>query len=296
MNFTSPNQVDMNNSTTKDSMVQASADTPVFLPDWTLPPGVQALGTMRAGGVSSGKYASLNVGARVGDDIQNVLENRRRLLTLLAGADRLCFVNQVHGDIAHLESRVASTDRSISDEQHDHARHFLPEDLPEADALVTHVKGLALVIQTADCLPVYFASTDGALVGLAHAGWRGLASGVLENTVKLMRQQAVKLGTSEKIIAAFGPAIGPQKFEVGAEVRAAFVAKKNDLAELFFKPGAQSGKYLANLYGLASLRLGAIGVDVTGQCRHCTVSEPEFFFSYRRDGQTGRQASAIWIS
>jgi polyphenol oxidase len=264
---------------------------PFYKPDWQPALGVHAIGTMRAGGVSQGVYDSLNIGARVGDQAEHVLENRRRLLSHLNDAHRLCFVNQVHGNVAVLENGQGIYPSGAADE-----RLLMPEALPEADALVTSVKGLALVIQTADCLPVFFANADGTVIALAHAGWRGLAAGILENTVKLMRQEASRLKASEKIMACFGPAIGPQKFEVGGEVRAAFVDKKGGLAELFFKAGAQSGKYLANLYGLASLRLGLVEVAVVGQCRHCTVSEPESFFSYRRDGQTGRQASVIWIS
>ncbi len=270
---------------------------PVFKPDWTSPTGVQALSTMRRGGVSKGVYESLNLGAHVGDEPDSVCENRRRLLAQLPGVSRLCFVNQVHGIRAILVDEAISTPLSSDSlSLRASAKLLMPTGLPEADALVTSTKGLGLVIQTADCLPVFFTSSDGAVVGVAHAGWRGLAAGVLESTVNLMRQEARRQGASEKIAAAFGPAIGPQTFEVGAEVRAAFLDQKTSLAELFFKPGSQPGKYLANLYGLASLRLGVVKVDVLGQCRHCTVSEPELFFSYRRDGQTGRQASVIWVS
>lgn len=274
---------------------------PVFKPDWTSPPGVQALSTMRLGGVSKGEYESLNLGAHVGDEPESVSENRRRLLARLPGVLTLCFVNQVHGIRAILADEAISMALSsalssggLSVKASD--KLLMPTRLAEADALVTSTKGLGLVIQTADCLPVFFTSSDGAVVGLAHAGWRGLAAGVLESTVSLMRQEARRQGASEKISAAFGPAIGPQTFEVGAEVRAAFLDQKTRLAELFFKPAARPGKYLANLYGLASLRLGVVKVDVLGQCRHCTVSEPESFFSYRRDGPTGRHASVIWLS
>jgi polyphenol oxidase len=270
---------------------------PLFKPDWSAPPGVQAIGTMRGGGVSSGVYDSMNLGAHVGDEPAKVLENRRLLLSQLQGVSKLCFVNQVHGtravlaeDGERVSAVLESDSRGFSEER------LMPSMLAEADALVTRKKGLGLVIQTADCLPVFFASSDGKVIGVAHAGWRGLAAGILENTVTLMRQEAQRQGTSEKIMASFGASIGPEKFEVGPEVKAAFLNKKTHLAELFFKSGAQQGKYLANLYGLASLRLGLVDVDVIGRCTHCTVSEPESFFSFRRDGQTGRQASVIWIS
>jgi polyphenol oxidase len=272
-------------------------------PDWKAPAGVQAVGTVRSGGVSPGKYESLNLGAHVGDDNVHVLENRRRFLSVLQGVKQLYFVNQVHGTDAVLVSEgfrgggaASSKSSRLTEEPQVHENQLVSAELPQADAMVTKTKGLGLVILTADCLPVFCVSSDGLLVGVAHAGWRGLAGGILENTVTLMRQEARANGSSETIMAAFGPAIGPMKFEVGEEVRAAFMEKKSSLAELFFKPGASSGKYLANLYGLASLRLGLVDVQVTGQCRRCTVSEPDQFFSYRRDGQTGRQASVIWIS
>ncbi len=263
----------------------------MYQPDWQKPNGVQAIATMRPGGVSTGPFESLNLGAHVGDEKLNVLENRRRLLTQLRGVERLCFVDQVHGSRAVLADDLPRGASLPTEEP-----CLMPAAVLAADAMVTSQKGLGLVIQTADCLPVFFSSTDGAVIGIAHAGWRGLASGVLENTVHLMRQEARQRGRSESIVAAFGPAIGPEKFEVGAEVRAAFLDRKSSLAELFFKAGPAPGKFLANLYGLASLRLGLVEVSVAGVCRHCTVSEPEAFFSYRRDGQTGRQASVIWIS
>jgi polyphenol oxidase len=263
-----------------------------YTPDWHPPQGVQSVSTLRQGGVSKGVFESLNLGAHVGDDVSNVIENRRRLLNALKKSVRcLSFVNQVHGTRAVLVEKAVSV---LDDQSAEQA--LLPTQVKEADALVTSQSSLGLLIQTADCLPVFFSSTDGRVVGIAHAGWRGLATGVLENTVSLMRDEGRRCGASQKVIATFGPAIGPQKFEVGAEVRAAFVGQKNGLAELFFKPSFNPGKFFANLYGLASLRLGLIDVEVAGQCRRCTVSEPESFFSYRRDGQTGRQASVIWIS
>ena len=249
----------------------------LFLPSWQAPPGVGALGTTRLGGVSGAPFDSLNLGLHVADQEPAVSENRRRLLASLEGARKLVFVDQVHGTDAVLAEEVAGLRQTV-----------------RADALVTSEAGLALVIMTADCLPVFMATEDGAVVGVAHAGWRGLAGGILESTARLMREQAGRLKSSTRVVAAFGPAIGPDKFEVGPEVRQAFLGK-DGLAELFFKPSPNRGKYLANLYGLASLRLGLVDVAVTGQCGLCTVSDPGKWFSYRRDGQTGRQASAVWI-
>ena len=249
----------------------------VFHPSWQAPARVSALGTSRLGGVSPAPFDTFNLGMHVRDQADAVNENRRRLLAGLDGASRLVFIDQVHGHEAVLAEDVLGLDVPV-----------------RADALVTCTAGLALVVLTADCLPVYMATEDGAVVAVAHAGWRGLAGGILESTARLMREQSGRLNTSSRIVAAFGPAIGPERFEVGAEVRQAFLGK-DGLAELFFKPAAAPGKYLANLYGLASLKLGLVDVAVTGPCRLCTVSDPVNWYSYRRDGQTGRQASVIWI-
>ena len=158
---------------------------------------------------------------------------------------------------------------------------------PDADASFTRRAGSACVVMTADCLPVLFCAVDGSVVAAAHAGWRGLAAGVLEACVQAM-------GTpGSQIMAYLGPAIGPQRFEVGAEVRAAFCTQ-DAAAEAAFYPQAQ-GKFLANLYLLASLRLRAAGVSRIDGGGWCTASDPKRFFSYRRDGQTGRMAALIWL-
>jgi polyphenol oxidase len=245
---------------------------------WTLPRAVRAYASRRDGGVSLPPYDSLNLGLHVGDREDHVVENRRRFLQQLGGAQRIAWVNQVHGNAVALAEDIASGAPS-----------------PNADALVTSQAGVAIGILTADCLPVFFCSVDGGVIGLAHAGWRGLAAGVLENTIDVMRRQARERGESQTIIAAFGAAIGPSAFEVGAEVKDALCrAPMAGLMDAFFKPSARPGKFFANLYGVASLRLGLLDVMVTGPCKACTASQPAHYFSYRRDGQTGRQASAIW--
>lgn len=270
----------------------------MYQPTWQPPDGVRAIVSEREGGVSLAPFASLNLGRHVGDDADAVAQNRLRLLNELPGAQRLIFVSQVHGT-------------AVLD-----AAQVLDEASTVADALVTDQIGLGLVILTADCLPVFFSTEDGAVIGVAHAGWRGLAAGVLENTAKAMRalwrqsqskpalqelgQRPAEPLKAPKIVASFGPAIGPNAFEVGEEVRSAF-SKIDPMASLFFKPFAPGNvavkpKYLANLYGLASLRLGHADVAVTGLCTECTYLASARFFSFRRDGVTGRQAAVIWKS
>jgi YfiH family protein len=162
---------------------------------------------------------------------------------------------------------------------------------PTADAAVTTRPGTVLAIMTADCLPILLAEPGGAVIGIAHAGWRGLASGVIEATVSAMRAR-----TSEAVplVAWLGPAIGPDAFEVGEEVRAVF-CDADPAAAMAFRPGRVPGKWWANLYHLARLRLAGCGIPATGGAGLCTVSDPARFYSYRRDQRTGRMASLIWI-
>jgi len=237
-----------------------------IVPDWPAPAAVRALSTTRAGGVSLAPYASLNLGAHVGDDPARVAENRARLRRLLPAEPR--WLNQVHGSAVVDAAAVAG--------------------LPDADAAFSRKPGAVCVVMTADCLPVLLCDRAGTVVAAAHAGWRGLHGGVVEATVAAM---GVAPG---ELIAWLGPAIGPQAFEVGGEVRAAFVAA-DGRAEAAFRPAAQAGKWLADLYLLARQRLAALGVSAVhgGDC--CTVGEADRFFSYRRDGVTGRMASLIWL-
>ncbi len=241
-----------------------------IVPDWPAPPRVRGFVTTRAGGVSKGEWASLNLGQHVGDDADAVTENRRRFVNLLPREPR--WISLVHGD------RVLRWE----DE---------PEDT-QADASVTALTGMPCVVTAADCLPVLFCDRSGTTVGAAHAGWRGLSIGVLEATV-----QAMGVNPAE-ILAWLGPAIGPSAFEVGTEVRDAFVSVDPAAAGAFVTVGPQkSGKYFADLYALARQRLARAGVRVTQVYggEHCTYSDPKRFFSYRRDRVCGRMAAAIYL-
>lgn len=244
-----------------------SRNEPEFiLPDWPAPPNVKALSSTRRGGFSRTPFDSLNLGTHVGDDPQAVARNRASLRQHLP-AEPL-WLNQVHGKAAVDAGRAsAGTD---------------------ADAAIAQAPGPVCAIMTADCLPVLLCDEAGTVVGAAHAGWRGLCDGVLEVTVAAMS------AAPERILAWLGPAIGPQAFEVGDEVRAAFLSHDARAVDAF-RSGAAEGKWLADLYQLARQRLEACGITRIYGGEYCTFSEPERFFSYRRDGQTGRMASLIWL-
>jgi len=235
------------------------------------PANIGFMATARSGGASAAPYddghggGGLNLGGHVGDDPAAVAANRARLETLMPA--RPAWLNQVHG--------VAVVDAALQDH------------VPTADASVSTQAGVACAILTADCLPVLFAAADGSVVGAAHAGWRGLAGGVLGNTVAAMRAR----GTGE-ILAWLGPAIGPRRFEVGEDVLAAFPAHHGPA---FAPIAGQPGKYLADIYALARLALAVDGVTRVSGGNHCTVSEADTFYSFRRNKITGRQASMIWI-
>lgn len=236
-----------------------------FRPDWPLPPGVHALQTTRLGGVSVAPWQSLNLGDHVGDDLACVAANRALLSAQLPAAP--CWLKQVHGI-------------SVFDADTDFAG------VPEADAAVARQAGRVCVVMTADCLPVLFCDRAGSVVAAAHAGWRGLQAGVLEASVVAMKVAPASL------TAWLGPAIGPQSFEVGGEVRTAFVAD-DPAASQAFVPGSD-GRYLANLYLLARQRLLRLGVTEIHGGGGCTLRDAERYFSYRRDGVTGRMATLIW--
>jgi len=252
----------MTMTTAKSSM---SATNPALItPDWPAPAHIKAISTTRTGGVSAAPFAALNLGDHVGDDMAFVNANRALLRQHLP-AEPL-WLKQVHGRfVADAGCATANT---------------------EADAAVAHSKNVVCAIMTADCLPVLFCDRAGTAVGAAHAGWRGLADGVLEATVAAMRVEA------DEILAWFGPAIGPTAFEVGSEVRATFIQHDPQHASAFAPHGE---KWLCDLYLLARQRLNRIGVTAIYGGDRCTHSEPEHFFSYRRDGQTGRMASLIWM-
>jgi len=239
-------------------------------PDWPAPVRVRALVTTRHGGVSAGPYGSMNLGAHVGDSPQAVAQNRAVLRACLP-AEPL-WLDQVHG--------IEVVDASAAIEGCGVIR---------ADASVATRPGAICAVMTADCLPVLFCDDAGTVVAAAHAGWRGLAAGVLDATV-------ARMGVAPaRIIAWLGPAIGPQAFEVGDEVRQAFVTADPAAARAFM-PSGKSGKWFADLFLLARLRLRAAGVAHVFGGDVCTYADPLRYFSYRRDGVTGRLASLVWLS
>lgn len=239
--------------------------TDFLIPDWPAPARVKALVTTRVGGVSLPPYDSLNLGDHVGDDAEAVDENRRRLRRQLPGDP--VWLHQVHGtrcvDAAHAVARV------------------------EADASFSRRHGVVCAILTADCLPVLLCDAAGSVVGAAHAGWRGLLGGVIESSVTAMAVPGAQL------MAWLGPAIGAQAFEVGGEVRAAFVARDAQAAAAFVAHGEE--KWLCDIYLLARQRLAALGIHRVAGADYCTLRDPRRFYSYRRDGATGRMASCIWL-
>ena len=239
----------------------------VVYPGWPAPPRVRALMTTRHGGVSTGPYAGLNLGAHVGDAAAAVLENRRRLAAA-SGATPV-WLEQVHG--------TAVVDLAPA------------ETYPPADAATSRHAGLACTIMTADCLPVLLCDHAGTVVAAAHAGWRGLCAGVLENTVAAMGVAPAQ------VLAWLGAAIGPQAFEVGSEVRDAFVACDPAAAQAFCRASSDE-KWIADIYRLARLRLARSGVLSVFGGGACTVNEPGRFYSYRRDGTTGRMAAMVWLA
>ncbi|MDD5180231.1 MAG: peptidoglycan editing factor PgeF [Gallionellaceae bacterium] len=236
-----------------------------IIPDWPAPENVHALQTTRNGGVSSSPYNSLNLGDHVGDVPLAVAHNRMLLESLLPSEP--VWLKQVHG-------------AAVSD-AHD------ADCGPEADACVSSRAGAVCVVMTADCLPVLLCDEQGSVVGAAHAGWRGLCEGVIEQTVRTMHVKPAAL------MAWLGPAIGAHKFEVGDEVRAAFIARQPQ-AVVAFATGAP-GKWLADIYRLARLRLNALGITRIYGGGLCTYTDHERFFSYRRDGVTGRMGTFIWL-
>jgi len=233
-------------------------------PQWPAPARVKSCVTTRTGGVSAPPFDSCNLGDHVGDDPQAVLKNRQRLVSLLGC--KPAWLQQVHGT-AVVEA--------------------LPGQVAQADASWTATPGVACAIMTADCLPALFCDRAGTRVAAAHAGWRGLAGGVLESTLDALALPA------EQVLVWLGPAIGAQAFEVGAEVREAFVAQHAQAAEAF-RPSHNAGKFIADIYQLARIRLAARGVEAVYGGDFCTFNDPRFY-SYRRAAQTGRFASLIWL-
>jgi YfiH family protein len=261
-------------TTTDAASAQArSAMRPVgwLVPDWPVADGVHGFVTTRAGGVSGAPYDTLNLGAGAPgaphDDAAAVAANRRIVGAHLPGPP--AWLQQVHG------ADVVAVDATRSD-------------APRADAAVTRTPDRPLVVLVADCLPVMLAARDGTVIGVAHAGWRGLAAGVVERTVDAM---AV---APSSVCAWLGPCIGPAAFEVGDEVRDAFIAQDAAAARAFAP--YRAGKWLADLPALARRRLRAAGVSSIAGGDWCTVSDPARFYSYRRDGATGRFGAFLWIA
>jgi polyphenol oxidase len=250
---------------------RAVNEADLILPDWPAPAGVRAAFTLRTGGVSQAPFDSCNVGAHVGDEPTAVGENRRRLREYLQLPAEPAWLTQVHG------SRVTDLDEEGASGP-----------LSPADGAVTRRAARVCVIQVADCMPVLFASADGAALGAAHAGWRGLTAGVLEAVVRAMR------APPETLLAWLGPAIGQGHFEVGEEVRAAFLASDPGAAAAF--TANPRGRWQCDLYGLARRRLAALGVGQVYGGSWCTYDGARSFFSYRRDGRCGRMAALIWRS
>jgi YfiH family protein len=246
--------------------------TPTFAiaPSWPAPPRIRAYSTLRTGGVSVGGYASLNLGTHVGDDPENVAENRRRVAERLALPSEPRWLEQVHG-----------TNVLDLDFVHGHTA------LEPADAAVTSRAGVVCVVLTADCVPVLLADRLGRRVGAAHAGWRGLAQGVLAEAVEALGVPP------DDLLAWLGPAIGPRAFEVGDEVRAAFVEQGFAVDGAFARN--PRSRWQADLYALATQALNRAGVTAIYGGEHCTFTDADRFFSHRREAPCGRMASLIWM-
>ncbi len=247
----------------------------LIIPEWSAPENIRAFSTVRYGGVSESPYQGddsgkngLNFGMHVGDSLLDVQKNRAILRKELPAEP--VWLNQVHG------TTVVNGEGVLG--------------IPDADASFSEKNGIVCTIMTADCLPVLLCDKAGTVVAAAHAGWKGLAGGILENTVTVMREK-----TNSEIMAWLGPAIGPDAFEVGEDVRRAFVQKNPLMGSAFVVRKNMAGKYLADIYALAKMTLDKLGVtDVSGG-GFCTVTDKERFYSYRRDGVTGRMASGIWM-
>ncbi|SDV51398.1 peptidoglycan editing factor PgeF [Chitinasiproducens palmae] len=280
-----------------------------LIPDWQPPARVRAVFTTRAGGVSTAPFDAgrgtsagatrttgdgLNLAYHVGDDRTHVANNRARFSAYVGHGRNIAWLEQVHGsEVVH-----ASADAAVDCMD---AALAAAGATARADASVTDDPAACCVVMVADCLPVLLADRAGRAVGAAHAGWRGLADGVIERAVDALRRTATGSvpAAHDDVVAWLGPAIGPQAFEVGAEVREQFLARAqaHEQAETLaaFQPGQRDGKYFCDLYRLARLRLLRKGIEDVSGGGFCTVSEPRFY-SYRRDGRTGRMAAAIWLA
>lgn len=244
-------------------------------PDWPLPKNVAIAFTDRHGGYSLPPYDSLNLGLHVGDDPKRVKANREQLVCALNLPSEPLWLEQVHGVEVLSFSDIALIPKN--DQQ-----------VPIADGSYTNQFGQVCAVMTADCLPILFCDKQGQQIAAVHAGWRGLCSGIIEQAVKRFSVPASEL------IACLGPSIGPNMFEVGAEVKSAFVAQQMTAASCFIAKAGADDKYLADIVGLAKQRLAMLGVACIYSVDECTMSNHNYF-SYRREKQTGRMASLIWL-
>ncbi len=235
-----------------------------LVPDWPAPANIHAATTLRTGGVSQGSYSSLNPAAHVSDDSESVRQNRRIIREMLDLPSDPVWLNQIHSNRAVKAIKTAS--------------------LQQADASYTNEPDVVCAVMTADCLPLLVCSTDGTQIAAIHAGWRGLLAGVISNTLVAMQQQ--------DLLVWLGPAIGPDCFEVGVEVRDVFLEKSAGFNNAFKEQS--NDKWLADIYQLARVELAALGITKVYGGKNCTVTEHERFYSYRRDTQTGRMATLIW--
>ncbi len=241
-------------------------DTFIY-PDWPAPANVKALQSTRLGGGSAAPYDSLNFGTHVGDNPHVVAHNRQLLAPYMPSEP--VWLEQVHGKV------VVNADTASC--------------IPQADACIARHRAAVCVVMTADCLPVLLCDEDGTVVGAAHAGWKGLAAGVIEATV-------VEMGVApQKLMAWLGPAIGPHAFEVGADVRDVFIAHDANAAAAFV-PLAAEGKYRTDIVRLARQRLNALDINRVYGGTFCTYHQKDKFFSFRRDGVTGRMGTFIWLA
>lgn len=244
-----------------------------IIPEWPAPHHIKALFTTRKGGIHCNPhntYAGFNLGDHVGDDPDVVQKNRALLRQYLPEEPR--WLTQVHGNKPVWVDAVGNDDK------------------PEGDAAISRHHGVVCAILVADCLPVFLCDEVGSVVAVAHAGWRGLAGGIIENTIQEMRRSS----KSKQIIAWLGPAIGPQYFEVGKEVRSTFIQSDGQSVNAFTGTGEHE-KYYADLFRLVRQRLAKAGVNQVFGGELCTFSNADRFYSYRRDGQTGRMAALLWM-
>ncbi|TEW56777.1 peptidoglycan editing factor PgeF [Psychromonas sp. RZ22] len=240
-------------------------------PNWAAPTHIHAYSTTRLGGVSEGEFAGLNLGMHVADNLSHVLENRLLLAEQFSDAPDFCWLNQTHScDLIKLSSKTPQA--------------------TNGDASWINSKQRTCVVMTADCLPVLVTDQQGSFVAAIHAGWRGLCDGIIEKSINHICTE-LAINTSE-LLVWLGPCIGLNAFEIGDEVRNEFIAQDAKAADAFV---AHNNKWLADLHQLAKLRLTAFnGVTIT-ENNSCTFTDPELFYSYRRDGKTGRLATFIWI-